>query len=121
MINWVAFDQFVYIDDSGISTPYAMDSKSVYRNLNIFLLCIGFAPFLQSKTTGHFLCKKRYVIAICSCLVIYLIVVTIFCYGDVARVYSEINKSFANKLNLIFAWVKIFGYGVVVLLAVCNR
>lgn len=99
----------------------AMKFKNVYRKLNLFLLSIGIAPFLQNKESGHFEYKGRYVATICICIIVYLLFVLMFCTHDVLSIHSQFNQSFTDTLKFGFIWTKIFGYIFIVLLAICYR
>lgn len=98
-----------------------MDFKTVYRKLNIFLLCIGIAPFLQNQFSGHFEYKRSYIVTICGCLIVYLMYIVNYCIHAILSVHSQFNQSFTDTLKFGFTWTKIFGYAFIVMLASFNR
>lgn len=68
-----------------------------YRKLNIFLLIFCICPFLQSKRTARFVCRRKYLLLVCVITLIYHTFVTLLSFYH----FPPILASIARKTTII--------------------
>lgn len=63
-----------------------------YRRLNMFLLCLGICPFLQSKRTQRFVCHQKYLIFVCSTTIAYFTLVVYLSFYRIPDLMANLSS-----------------------------
>lgn len=93
-----------------------MDYIVVYRKLNLFLLCIGLAPFRLDEKSGHVECRPRFAITTFACLIAYTIMLIAGTASDVLHLRTDAQPIIVNLHDLPIPWTRF-----IVLLSISHR
>lgn len=82
-----------------------------YRRLNIILLIFGICPFLQSKRTQRFVCRRKYLVFVCSTTIAYFTLVAYLSFCHIPIIMANLSsmirllkicRSVGNAYTLFF-------------------